>query len=80
LTISPDKQWKEPSEKKAEKGYTGKMQPKSRSSIILHEILEIVRRTLDGCNYDDAHSDASNEEASLPPSDPRRSKHPGIAR
>lgn len=58
--------------------YKGKMVSKPRASIILHELIEIVRRTLDGCGYQDSHSDASAEEANLPKTDPRRSKHPGV--
>ena len=80
LTISPDKQWQEPDGKVTEgKLYNGKMAPKARTSIILHEFLEIVRRTLDGCDYQDAHSDSSAEEANLPKNDPRKSKQPGVA-
>jgi len=79
LTISPNKQWEEPDGKVTPgEQYKGKMAPKSRASIILHEFIEIVRRALDGCGYQDAHSDASTQEAALPKTDPRRSKQPGV--
>jgi hypothetical protein len=80
LTISPDKQWQEPAGTYSPgTEYKGKMTTKSRASIILHELIEIVRRTLDGCGYEDAHSDANAEEATLK-TDPRRSRHPGVAK
>jgi RHS repeat-associated protein len=79
LTISPDKQWQEPNQTVTPGvKYTGTWAPKSRSSIILHELLEIVRRTLDGCGYMESHGDANAGEASLPANDPRKSKQPGV--
>lgn len=82
LTISPNKQWEEPAgtfESGTE--YKDKMVAKSRASIVLHEFLEIVRRTLDGCGYLDAHGDAASEEENLPDStDPRRSRYPGVGK
>ncbi|HEX2629592.1 MAG TPA: RHS repeat-associated core domain-containing protein, partial [Chitinophagaceae bacterium] len=80
LTIMPGKEWQEPAGNYVEgQQYKGKMAPKSRSSIILHELLEIVKRTLDGCGYNDAHSGANAEEGGLPQNDPRKSKYPGVA-
>ncbi len=80
LTISPNKQWEEPTESKVVKGYTGKWGSKSRASVILHEIIEIVRRTVDGDTYDDSHEEANKAEGMLPLNDKRRSRHPGIGR
>jgi hypothetical protein len=78
LTISPDKQWQEPTGTIVPgQEYKGGYALKSRSSVITHEIMEIIRRILDQCGYMDAHSDASVTESTLNKGDSRKSRHPG---
>jgi hypothetical protein len=55
---------------------TKKVIPKSRASVVFHELSENYYR-VQGNGYWDAHNCAINDEKLLPSNDIRRSKKPG---
>ncbi len=73
LTISPTTAWTEIDPA------TNNEVAKPRASVVLHEFIESVQRTGFRLSNADAHQTAINQEAILPPSDPRRSLSPGNA-